>query len=100
MTGRLDDQLRGRAGRQGDPGSSVIIASVEDDVVTENVPEVPVYGGAAEDGRIEDPAAAELIGHAQRVAEGAALALHRTTWRYDLAVDAQRDAVLGTARSC
>ena len=33
ITGRLDDQLRGRAGRQGDPGSALIIASVEDDVV-------------------------------------------------------------------
>ena len=92
-TGRLDDQLRGRAGRQGDPGSSVIIASVEDDVVAENVPDPPEFAADGE-GRVTDPAAAELIAHAQRVAEGAALAIRRTTWRYGQIVDAQRAAVL------
>jgi preprotein translocase subunit SecA len=93
-SGRLDDQLRGRAGRQGDPGSSVLIASVEDDLVAENVPEFAAVQGADEDGRIDDPAAAELLGHAQRVAEGAAVATRRTTWRYGRTVDTQRAAVL------
>jgi preprotein translocase subunit SecA len=94
ITGRLDDQLRGRAGRQGDPGSAVIIASVEDDVVAENVPDAPEFTADPSDGRIRDAAAVELLGHAQRVAEGAALAIRRTTWRYGLTVDTQRAAVL------
>src|SRR6185312_12554360 len=94
ITGRLDDQLRGRAGRQGDPGSALIIASVEDDVVVENVPDAPDFNADPADGRIRDPAAAELLGHAQRIAEGAALAIRRTTWSYGLVLDAQRDAVL------
>ena len=94
ITGRLDDQLRGRAGRQGDPGSALIIASVEDDVVAENVPDAPDFPADPADGRIRDPAAAELLGHAQRIAEGAALAIRRTTWSYGLVLDAQRDAVL------
>ena len=62
ITGRLDDQLRGRAGRQGDPGSALIIASVEDDVVAENVPDAPDFNADPADGRIRDPAAAELLG--------------------------------------
>src|SRR5690348_13396387 len=94
MTGRLDDQLRGRAGRQGDPGSALIIASVEDDVVAENVPDAPDFPADPADGRIRDPAAAELLGHAQRIAEGAGLAIRRTTWRYGGTLDTQREAVL------
>ena len=36
---RLDHQLRGRAGRQGDPGSSVFFASLQDELVTRHVPD-------------------------------------------------------------
>jgi preprotein translocase subunit SecA len=92
-TGRLDDQLRGRAGRQGDPGTSVIIASIEDELVTRNLPEAQSPSTANHDGLIDD-AAADLLSHAQRVAEGAALAIRRTTWRYGQIVDTQREAVL------
>jgi len=35
---RLDDQLRGRAGRQGDPGTSVVFTSLADEVVTRHAP--------------------------------------------------------------
>ncbi len=93
-TGRLDDQLRGRAGRQGDPGSSVVVASVEDELVTRNLADAQPPEAADDTGLIDDPAAADLLGHAQRVAEGAALAIRRTTWRYGLTVDTQRAAVL------
>ena len=94
-SGRLDDQLRGRAGRQGDPGSSVVVASVEDELVTRNLAEEQLLPDPADvTGLIEDPAAVDLLSHAQRVAEGAALAIRRTTWRYGLTVDTQRAAVL------
>lgn len=36
---RVDDQLRGRAGRQGDPGESIFLVSLDDKVVIENAPE-------------------------------------------------------------
>lgn len=93
-TGRLDDQLRGRAGRQGDPGSSVVIASVADALVTRHVPEAEGPRSSAGDGRMTDPAAAQLLDHAQRVSEGALLATRRTTWRYGSVTEAQRTAVL------
>ena len=60
----------------------------------ENVPDAPDFNADLADGRIRDPAAAELLGHAQRIAEGAALAIRHTTWSYGLVLDAQRDAVL------
>ena len=45
---RLDDQLRGRSGRQGDPGGSVFFVSMEDELITTCVPDaVPVPGAGA-----------------------------------------------------
>lgn len=93
-TGRLDDQLRGRAGRQGDPGSSTVIASVADAVVTRHVDDAEVPRSSAGDGRMTDPAAAQLLDHAQRVSEGELLAMRRTTWRYGSVTGTQRAAVL------
>jgi preprotein translocase subunit SecA len=92
-TGRLDDQLRGRAGRQGDPGSSVVFASPGDDLVTRTVEDPQVPRGDS-DGLIADPAAAALLDHAQRVSEGTLLEARRTTWRYGTVTGTQRAAVL------
>lgn len=93
-TGRLDDQLRGRAGRQGDPGSSVLFAALGDPVVTHNVPDLRLVVGVDEDGRIVEQRAREALDHAQRVAEGVHLAIHRNTWRYHQLIDLQRAEVL------
>ncbi|WP_158885567.1 accessory Sec system translocase SecA2 [Amycolatopsis anabasis] len=88
---RLDGQLRGRSGRQGDPGSAVFFASLNDDLVLSNAPDVP-DGIEAEDGtgEITDPAAHRQINHAQRVAEGVHLEIHRNTWRYTRLIEHQR----------
>ncbi|MPY84478.1 MAG: accessory Sec system translocase SecA2 [Actinophytocola sp.] len=90
---RLDDQLRGRAGRQGDPGGSVFFASVEDDLVQAGAPDVPEMAGE-EDGEISDPAALRHLDHAQRVVEGANLEIHRNTWRYTRLIERQRADLL------
>ena len=90
---RLDDQLRGRAGRQGDPGGSVFFASVEDDLVQAGAPDVPEMAGD-EDGEISDPAALRHLDHAQRVVEGANLEIHRNTWRYTRLIERQRADLL------
>lgn len=87
---RLDNQLRGRAGRQGDPGSSVMFVSLEDDVVT--------VGGAGEelqarpepDGYLPQKKVLQFVDHCQRVSEGQMLDIHATTWKYNKLVSDQR----------
>ena len=96
---RLDDQLRGRAGRQGDPGGSVFYVSVEDDLITTNLPEAKGYRVSSADGEITDPAWKEMVNHAQRIAEGQLLELHRNTWRYNQIIDVQRSVVLEQRRA-
>ena len=91
---RVDNQLRGRAGRQGDPGGSVFFISMEDDLVTSYAPDTEPPREVAEDGRVADPAAYRAVAHAQRVAEGVNLDVHRNTWRYSKLLDDQRGVVL------
>jgi preprotein translocase subunit SecA len=91
---RLDDQLRGRAGRQGDPGSSVFFASMEDDLITQYAPDEGAPDDTDEDGLITDPGMHWVLGHAQRVAEGVNLEIHRNTWRYNKLTEEQRRTVL------
>ncbi|WP_443729287.1 accessory Sec system translocase SecA2 [Sphaerisporangium perillae] len=90
---RLDDQLRGRAGRQGDPGGSVFLVSLEDALITHYAPDEPLPA-AGDDGVVRHKRAAYVVGHAQRVAEGTHLEIHRNTWRYTRLLERQRDLVL------
>jgi len=94
VSSRLDHQLRGRSGRQGDPGSSVFFVSLQDELITQYARQAPPAAEAGPDGRITDAGADWLVGHAQRVAEGALLELHRNTWRYNKLVEDQRAIVL------
>ena len=91
---RLDDQLRGRSGRQGDPGGSVFLLSMEDELITTCVPDAAPVTYAEPDGRVTDPKAYWTVGHAQRVAEGVHLQVHRDTWRYNTLLEDQRRSVL------
>jgi len=96
-TARLDNQLRGRAGRQGDPGSSVFFSSWEDDVVAANLErnKLPVETDMETgDGRIVSPKAAGMLDHAQRVAEGRMLDVHANTWRYNQLIAQQRAIIV------
>jgi preprotein translocase subunit SecA len=91
---RLDDQLRGRAGRQGDPGTSVFFVSLEDELITQHAPDIVVPRDVAEDGLLSDAKATWTVSHAQRVAEGANTDLHRNTWRYNKLIEEQRRILL------
>ncbi|HVQ99194.1 MAG TPA: accessory Sec system translocase SecA2 [Mycobacterium sp.] len=93
-TERLDNQLRGRAGRQGDPGSSVFYASWEDDVVAANLESKKLPMDIDEDGRIVSSKAAGLLDHAQRIAEGRMLDVHANTWRYNQLIAQQRAIIV------
>jgi preprotein translocase subunit SecA len=88
---RLDHQLRGRSGRQGDPGGSVFFASLQDELIVTYAPDPAAPRGS--DGTALDGAAHRLA-HAQRVAEGAGLEVHRNTWRYNKMIEDQRQIVL------
>lgn len=90
---RLDGQLRGRAGRQGDPGDSIFFVSMDDDLLVNHAPETTGYQTTAE-GEITDEGWLAMVGHAQRVSEGQLLEVHRNTWRYNKLIDVQREVVL------
>jgi preprotein translocase subunit SecA len=90
-SGRVDDQLRGRAGRQGDPGGSVFFVSAEDEMVVLNGG--LSYSRADGDGLVTDPEATEAVAHAQRVAEGVAFEIHRNTWKYGVLIERQRQVL-------
>jgi preprotein translocase subunit SecA len=91
---RLDHQLSGRAGRQGDPGGSVFFASMEDDLLTQYAPDTAPPDAVDDDGLVADAGAYWSLGHAQRVAEGVNLEIHRNTWRYNKLIEEQRRIVL------
>jgi preprotein translocase subunit SecA len=93
-TERLDNQLRGRAGRQGDPGSSVFFSSWEDDVVSAHLDLGKLPMETDDDGRIVSTKAAGLLDHAQRVAEGRLLDVHANTWRYNQLIAQQRAIIV------
>jgi preprotein translocase subunit SecA len=89
---RVDDQLRGRAGRQGDPGASRFFISLQDDLLQRfgiedsDLPEFRCSGQHP----IEDPAVTREIAHVQRVIEGQNLEIRRTLWQYSYVIDHQR----------
>ncbi|MEU5567271.1 accessory Sec system translocase SecA2 [Micromonospora musae] len=91
---RVDDQLRGRAGRQGDPGGSVFFVSLEDDLVVRHAADaVPPSPRMNADGLVTDDQVDYAVEHAQRVAEGVNHEIHRNTWRYSVVIEQQRKAL-------
>lgn len=91
---RLDDQLRGRAGRQGDPGRSIFLASLEDELIQQTEPNHRTPTEVADGGLIRDRRLNEIVGHAQRVKEGEQQSLRGLTHRYGRLLRIQRGRVL------
>lgn len=90
---RLDDQLRGRAGRQGDPGSSIFFSSLEDDLVVRHAKGERLPTATDEDGRVRGGSAERLLDHAQRVANAGLLEIHSNTFRYSKLAEQHRATV-------
>ncbi|NLH50933.1 MAG: accessory Sec system translocase SecA2 [Myxococcales bacterium] len=90
---RIDDQLRGRAGRQGDPGESRFFISLEDDLATRFGLEglLPKKRrGWRRDEPLDDPVIAWRVAQLQRIIEGQNFAIRRTLWKYSMLVEEQR----------
>lgn len=101
---RIDRQLRGRAGRQGDPGSSLFFVSLEDDVLARYGVAGLVPARRRRGDEMDDPLVAHRIDWAQRTIEGRNFDVRRTLWNYQSFVEKQRrivremrdDLLLGT----
>lgn len=94
---RIDDQLRGRAGRQGDPGSSRFFLSLEDELL-QRYGVLKLRPAAKDDSScgktlVDDPRAAREIARAQRIIEGENLSIRKLLYKYSVIVEEQRKLV-------
>lgn len=90
---RIDNQLRGRAGRQGDPGESRFLISLEDDLIRkfeiiERISPHSIPGKQEEP--LNNPVIAKAVVSGQRIAEGYNSDLRRQLWRYSYIIEQQR----------
>ncbi|HHY36957.1 MAG TPA: preprotein translocase subunit SecA, partial [Firmicutes bacterium] len=94
---RIDNQLRGRAGRQGDPGSSRFYLSLEDDLMrlfgSDNISGIMDRLGLEEDQPIEHPLVTRAIENAQRRVEARNFEIRRRLLRYDDILNEQRSVI-------
>ena len=99
---RIDDQLRGRAGRQGDPGSSQFFVSTEDDLVRrfggDRLKNIMERLGVGEDDVIENRFVSNAIAQAQARIEGYNFDIRKYTLEYDDVMNKHRQAVYGLRR--
>ena len=94
---RIDNQLRGRAGRQGDPGESRFFISMEDDLMrlfgSEKTKEVVEKMGIGEDEPIEAGILAKAIESAQKKVEGNNFSTRKHLLEYDEVMNEQREII-------
>ena len=99
---RIDNQLRGRAGRQGDPGSSRFYVSFEDDIMKRFAPEwLPkMMGGLGmdEDTPIESGMVSKAIETAQTKVEGYNFDIRKHVVEYDDVMNMHRDVIYSERR--
>jgi Preprotein translocase subunit SecA (ATPase, RNA helicase) len=93
---RIDNQLRGRAGRQGDPGESRFFISLEDDWI-KRYDIVKLIPGrktlVKQDGQITDPTVLRAVERGQRIIEGYNSDIRRQLWKYSFLIEQQRRIV-------
>jgi preprotein translocase subunit SecA len=100
---RIDNQLRGRAGRQGDPGSSRFYLALEDDLMRIFIPKewfskVLERLGMEEGVPIESKMMTRRIENAQKAVEGQHFESRKHLLEYDDVMNKQREAVYGLRR--
>lgn len=96
---RIDNQLRGRSGRQGDPGASKFFVSLEDDLMRifggEQVAKVMSFLKMPEDQPIENGMVSKAIEGAQKKVEGHNFDIRKHTVQYDDVMNQQRQIIYG-----
>jgi len=100
---RIDNQLRGRAGRQGDPGSSRFYLALEDDLMRIFIPKEWVSNllqrlGMEEGVPIESKMMTRRVENAQKAVEGQHFESRKHLLEYDDVMNKQREAVYGLRR--
>jgi len=99
---RIDNQLRGRAGRQGDPGSSKFFLSLEDDLMrifgAERITGLMERLGMEEDVPIEHPLINRSIERAQKQVEGHNFDIRKSLLEYDDVMSQQRKTIYALRR--
>ncbi|UCC17312.1 MAG: preprotein translocase subunit SecA, partial [Dehalococcoidales bacterium] len=99
---RIDNQLRGRAGRQGDPGYSRFYVSLEDDVIArfggDRIRGIMNWAGFDEDTPIENKLINRSIESAQVRVEGYHFDIRKHLVEYDDVVNQQRELIYGERR--
>ncbi|WP_352399605.1 preprotein translocase subunit SecA [Anaerotignum sp.] len=99
---RIDNQLRGRAGRQGDPGESRFYISLEDDLMrlfgAEKTMKLVDAMGMSEDEPIEAGMLTKAIENAQKKVEGNNFAIRKHLLEYDQVMNEQREIIYGERR--
>ena len=100
---RIDNQLRGRAGRQGDPGSSRFFLSLEDDLLRifggERVKALMFRLGMTEGVPIESKLISKRIENAQKAVEAQNFEARKHLLEYDDVMNKQRETIYGLRRS-
>src|SRR5207302_6766883 len=100
---RIDNQLRGRAGRQGDPGSSRFYLSLQDDLMRifggQRMQNLMLRLGMEEDVPIESRLISKRIAAAQKAVEAQNFAARKHILEYDDVMNKQRQAVYGMRRA-
>ncbi|MGI8743069.1 MAG: preprotein translocase subunit SecA [Bryobacteraceae bacterium] len=100
---RIDNQLRGRAGRQGDPGSSRFYLSLQDDLMRifggERMQNLMLRLGMEEDVPIESKLITKRIASAQKAVEAQNFAARKHILEYDDVMNKQRQAIYGMRRN-
>lgn len=99
---RVDNQLRGRAGRQGDPGESVFIVSIEDDMTKNYISEKykKIISRLVDaKGLIDSSSAQVAVDSAQRAIEGDNFQGRKDVLGYDDALNKQREVIYNQRNS-
>ena len=101
---RIDNQLRGRSGRQGDAGSSRFYLSLEDDLLrifgSERIQRIMDRLGMEEGEPIEHKLVTRAIGTAQKRVETRNFEIRKHLLEYDDVMNKQREIVYGIRRQC